>query len=186
MELIIFLGFLLMSLNCDLTRHSGDVLKRNKIFIEAHRGVTEGQKNHNTKEAILNSINNGIESFETDAWLTYDKKVVLLHDGYLGKFSCKNLTRIKIHFGLETCPEIHVNQLMWSELQDCETKEGQYKIPLLEDIMIITKGKIFMNLEIKDDNHEIWEKIKELIEKYEYFDPISICSFNSKFYEYVE
>ena len=31
--------------------------------------------------------------------------------------------------------------------------------------MDITKDKIFMNLEIKDDIDEIWEKIKELIEK---------------------
>ena len=44
-------------------------------------------------------------------------------------------------------------------------REGKYKIPLLKDIMDITKDKIFMNLEIKDDNDEIWEKIKELIEK---------------------
>ena len=35
-------------------------------------------------------------------------------------------------------------------------------------------------------NDEICDKIKELIEKYEYFDQISICSFNSKFYENVE
>jgi len=174
---LIFLGFLIMLFNCDLTRHSDDVLKRKKIFIEAHRGVTEGQPNHNTKEAILNAIDDGIESFETDAWLTSDKKVVLFHDGHLSKYICRDINRIYIN---------HVHNLKWSELQKCETKEGKYKIPLLEDIMNITKGKIFMNLEIKDTEDEIWEKIQELIEEYEYYDQISICSFNSKFYQKVE
>ena len=155
MKSIIFLVFLIVSFDCELTRHSDDVLKRERIFIEAHRGVTNGQNNHNTKEAILNAIDNGVEAFETDAQLTYDKKVILLHDN-----------EIQIDNGIFA----KVNGLTWSFLQETVKIDGKYQIPLLEDIMIITKGKIFMNLEIKDDNDEIWEIIKELIEKYEYFD----------------
>ena len=73
-----------------------------------------------------------------------------------------------------------VCDLTWSELQKCRTIEGNHKIPLLEDVMKETKGKIFMNLEIKDNTDEIWDKIKELIEKYQYYDQISICSFKKK------
>ena len=160
-----------MSFNCELTRHSDDVLKREKIFIEAHRGVSEGQKNHNTKEAILDSIYKGIEAFETDAWLTKDKKVILSHDGYLS---------------IDDDITINFNFLTWSEIQEYQKYLEKNKIPLLEDIMIITKGKIFMNLEIKDKNEEIWEKIQELIEKHEYYEQISICSFEHKYYEKVE
>ena len=166
MKSIIFLGFLIISFNCELTRHSGDVLKRERIFIEAHRGVSEGQKNHNTKEAILDSIHKEIEAFETDVWLTKDKKVILSHDGKIG------FTKF--------------NDITWQELQEKQEILEKDKIPLLEDIMNITKGKIFMNLEIKDENDEIWEKIQELIEKYEYYDQISICSFIHKYYEKVE
>ena len=154
-----------MSFYCELTRHSDDVLKREKIFIEAHRGVTAGQKNHNTKEAFLNAIESGIESFETDAWLTKDNKVVLSHDG-----------DIQIHDDIYT-----IGDLDWSKLHEIESQ-----IPLLEDIMEITKGKIFMNLEIKDKNEKIWEKIKELIEKFEYYDQISISSFEDKYYQEIE
>ena len=64
-------------------------------------------------------------------------------------------------------------------MKDCETKEGKYKMPLLEEIMKITKGKIFMNLEIKDEQDEVWEKIEDLIEKYKYYDQISISSFQT-------
>ena len=58
MKSIVLLGFLILSFNSELTRHSDDVLKRERIFIEAHRGVSNGQKNHNTKEAILNTMEN--------------------------------------------------------------------------------------------------------------------------------
>ena len=72
-------------------------------------------------------------------------------------------------------------------MEECEKNDGGYKIPLLEDIMQITKGKIFMNLEIKQDNKiEIWDKIQELIEKYEFYDQISISSFKHDYYEKVE
>ena len=176
---IFFLGFLIVSFNCQLTRHSDDVLKRERIFIEAHRCVTEGQKNHNSKEAILNAMDNKVEAIETDAWMTLDKKVVLNHDdhfqGYLEGYNINNGGLFQI-----TIPNNN-----WSFLKDCKNIYGK-KIPLLEDIIQITKGKIFMNLEIKDNNEEIWEKIQELIEKYEYYDQISISSFNHNYYEKVE
>ena len=165
MKSILILGFLIISFNCELTRHSDDVLKRERIFIEAHRGVSNGQKNHNTKEAILNSMENKVEAFETDAWLSTDKKVFLFHD-----------KKIK----LEGKEEDKVNSFSWDELKEYKTKEG-YKIPLLEDIMQITKGKIFMNLEIKDDNEEIWDYIQDLIENFKYYDQISICGFNHSY-----
>ena len=175
MKSIIFIGFLIIPFFCELTRHSDDVLKRERIFIEAHRGVTEGQNNHNTKEAILNAIKNNIEAFETDAWLTSDKKVILLHDEFLvKKYKCTDLAISSVY------------KYDWSYLEKCKTREGGYKIPLLEDIMNITKGKIFMNLEIKDDNIEIWDKIEELIEKYEYYDQISISSYKHNYYEHVQ
>ena len=75
-EFIFLFGFLITILNCELTRHSADVLKRDRIFIEGHRGISAGQKNHNTKEAILESINQGVESVEIDV----DDAVVTLQE----------------------------------------------------------------------------------------------------------
>ena len=42
-----------------------------------------------------------------------------------------------------------------------------------------------MNLEIKDDNEEIWDYIQILIGNYEYYSQISICGFNHNYYEKV-
>jgi hypothetical protein len=81
---------------------------------------------------------------------------------------------------------MNINDNNWSVLEKLVPIEGKYKIPLLEDIIKITKGKIFMNLEIKDANHQIWNEIMFLIEKYEYYDQISICSFFHSYYEKVD
>ena len=43
-----------------------------------------------------------------------------------------------------------------------------------------------MNLEIKDNNDAIWEVIQELIEKYEYYNQIAICSFQENYYQKIE
>ena len=178
MNKILFLVFLLFFINCDLTRHSSDVLERKRIYIEGHRGVSDGQKNHNTKEAILNAIKDGVESFETDAWLTKDKRVVLIHDLDKKIYTCKNKDY-----------EDHLNilsqecDLTYAQLQECETIIGKNKIPLLEDVIKETKGKIFMNLELKDNDLDLWKYIQDLIEKYEYYDQISISSFKHKYYD---
>lgn len=42
-----------------------------------------------------------------------------------------------------------------------------------------------MNLEIKGSDYDIWKYIRDLIEKYEYYDQISISSFNYDFYEMI-
>ena len=181
MKLMMLIGFMIISTNCDLTRHSGDVLKRKRIFIEAHRGVSKGQKNHNTKEAILDSINKTVEAIEIDAWLTRDKQVAIFHDLGEDIYDCKNTSINKA-----VTKTSKICDLSWSELEECITKEGGNKIPLLEEVMEITKGKIFMNLEIKDTRDEIWDKIQELIEKYEYYDQISISSFHKDFYQKIE
>ena len=173
MKLIIFFGLLIILLKSKLTRHSDDVLKRQKIYIEAHRGVTNAQKNHNTKEAVLDAISKGIESFETDCWLTKDKKVVLSHDDGI---KVKEKKKKKYVF---------FNESNWKQLKKYmkQKKYKKKKVPLLDDIMKITKNKIFMNLEIKDENDEIWEHIQKLIEKHKYYDQISISSFYFKYYD---
>ena len=68
----------------------------------------------------------------------------MFHDLDKKIYSCKN----KAYEG-------HINKLSqncdltYAQLQECETIIGNNKIPLLEDVIKVTKGKIFMNLELK-------------------------------------
>ncbi len=88
-EIIFLFGFLIITLNCELTRHSTDALKRDWIYIEGYIEISAGQKNHNTKEAILESINQGVELVEIDVWLTTDKKLVVIHGFQHGIYECE-------------------------------------------------------------------------------------------------
>ena len=59
-------------------------------------------------------------------------------------------------------------------------------MPKLEDIIKLTKNKIFMNLEIKDPRVDlVFPYIIKLLKKYNYFDQISISSFNHNYYKKV-
>ncbi len=74
----------------------------------------------------------------------------------------------------------------WDELSKIRTKHGNYSMPRLDEIMKLTKNKIFMNLEIKDWRVDlVFQKIIELIVKYDYFDQIAISSFNHGYYKKV-
>jgi len=114
----------------------------------------------------------GLDSFETDCWLSKDNVLVLVHGGYMGDISGFYNSNYKV-----------VNS-SWDELSKARTKRGNYPLPRLEDIMKLTKNKIFMNLEIKDWRvDQVFPKIIELLEKYDYFDQIAISSFNHRYYQ---
>ena len=48
-------------------------------------------------------------------------------------------------------------------------------MPRLRDMMELTKDKIFMNLEIKDDRYDlVFEHVVSLIEEFDYFEDTNI------------
>ena len=175
-KIIIFLliSLFLITFRNTLKRKSFDEFKPHKVFIEAHRGVNR-QKFENTKESIELAIKYGLDSFETDLWLSKDKVGVLVH----GKSPHGEIK----HFYNRNYKVIYTN---WSQLSTLYTRKGKLKMPKLEDIIKLTKNKIFMNLEIKDPRVDlVFPYIIKLLKKYNYFDQISISSFNHNYYKKV-
>ena len=171
LQSFIFLIIISLSYKFMLKRKAFDEFKPHKVFIEAHRGVNR-EIFENTKESILLSMKYGLDSFETDCWLSKDNVLVLVHGGYIGDYS-----------GFYNSDYMVVNS-SWDELSKARTKRGNYPLPRLEDIMKLTKNKIFMNLEIKDWRvDQVFPKIIELIEKYDYFDQIAISSTYHEYYQ---
>lgn len=145
-----------------------------KVLIEAHRGVSN-EVDENTNEAFKKAIEYGLDSIETDAWLTKDNVVVLVHDG-------KDISKV-----YEVGGNISdVTQLDWNTLKNIHTKQSHYTMPKLDDVMKYTKDKIFLNLEIKDQRvNLIFPYIIKLIEENNYYNQIMISSFNHNYYEKV-
>ena len=169
--IIILLMTIYISFKSTLKRRAFDEYKPHKVFIEAHRGVNH-EAFQNTKEAILLAIKYGLDSFETDTWLSKDNVLVLVHGGYMGDISRYYNRNYKV---------INTN---WKELSILKTKRGNLSMPRLDEIMELTKNKIFMNLEIKDFRYDlVFPQVVKLIEKYDYFSQISISSFHHGYYK---
>ena len=80
-----------------MKRRSFDEFKPHKVFIEAHRGVNR-EKFQNTKESIELAIKYGLDSFETDLWLSNDNVGVLAQGyGYGDIRSVYNISSEVIH-----------------------------------------------------------------------------------------
>ena len=169
---ILFIIIIIASINATrIVRHPQDVFSSHKTFVESHRGVNR-EIFQNTLPAIERAIQYGIESFETDVWLTKDNVTVILHGGNKGNLSeyydCEGL----------------VTELTWEELSTCRTVEDSLPMPKLEEVMELTKDKIFMNLEIKDPRCDIvFDYVVSLIERYDFFDQIAISSFHHDYYD---
>ena len=135
-----------------LKRRAFDEFKPHKVFIEAHRGVNR-LKFQNTKESIELAIKYGIDTVETDLWLSKDNVGVLSHVGRSNEF-----------YQYYKNANFSIFNTNWTELSKLRT--------------------IFIDLEIKDPRVDIvFPYITNLIEKYDYFNQISLSSFNHNYYK---
>lgn len=172
-KLILFLiSFIIIIISTKfvLKRKAFDEFKSHKVFIEAHQGFNP-EIFQNSKKSIILAMKYGLDSFETDVWLSKDKVLVLVHAGYMGNISLLYNANYNI---------INTN---WNELSTVRTRKGSFPFPRLDEVMKLTKNKIFMNLEVKDPRCDlVFPEIIKLIVKYNYFEQISISSFNHKYY----
>ena len=171
---LIFIITFISSINSErIVRHPHDVFSPHPAFVESHRGVNR-EIFQNTIPAVERAIQYGVESFETDVWLTKDNIPVILHGGSKG-----DLRGYYDHPGL-------VTELTWAELSTYRTVQDSLPMPRLRDMMEITKDKIFMNLEIKDPRYDlVFEQVVSLIEEFDYFDQVAISSFHHGYYDKV-
>lgn len=112
----------------------------NKILVCAHR-ASHANAPENSLKAIQHSIDNKIAFVEVDIRQTKDGKFVLMHDETIdhttngnGKVKDKTLEELK-KLNLEH------NGILTSE-----------KIPTLEEVLELSRGKIYLDLDVKVEN----------------------------------
>jgi len=134
--------------------------------ILGHRG-SPFEAPENTISSVKKAIAAGVDAVEIDVHQTKDNHIVVIHDdkvdrttngkGYVKEFTLNNLQQLKIKYN------------------DKNTDE---KIPLLQEIIDLTKNKIKLTIEIKEKNIE--NNIVEIIEKNNIVDNIYVISFFHK------
>ena len=152
-----------------------NILANNQTIIESHRGINR-EIFENTLEAFYRAINYGIESLETDVWLSKDNVLVIYH-GFGDKGDLEPLYNERGNITDKT----------WKELSSYRTKYDDLKMPKLKDVLILAKNRIFLNLEIKDPRADlVWPRLIKLIEKYDFFDQIILSSFFFEYYDKIK
>jgi glycerophosphoryl diester phosphodiesterase len=176
---LIFILFLIIKLPHNIIPKKlisiSDIYSNKKTIIESHRGINR-EIFENTLEAFWRALNYGIESLETDVWLSKDNVLVIYH-GFGDKGDLEPLYNERGNITDKT----------WKELSSYRTKYDDLKMPKLKDVLILAKNRIFLNLEIKDPRADlVWPRLIKLIEKYDFFDQIALSSFHHEYYPKIE
>ena len=141
--------------------------------ITAHRGSSSGAP-ENTMAALEKAVEEMADRAEIDVQETADGVIVLCHDTSLKRVAGVN--KKVSDLTLEQIKKLDVGSWFSSEYQ------GE-QIPTLEEVMEYAKGKIDLNIEIKNlgNSSELPEKVIELVEKHEMQEQCVITSTN-RFY----
>lgn len=124
-----------------------------KIMVCAHR-ANAISKPENSLSAIQTSMTNNIEMIEIDIRETKDGELILMHDATLQR---------------TTNGSGNVSSFTLQELKQFNLKQSNgtltlEKIPTLKEVFELTRGKIYINLDI--DNKAPFTKIYDLAKQY--------------------
>lgn len=140
----------------------------NPVEVTAHRGYSAAYP-ENTIPAFKGAIQVGADWAELDVQQTADGEVIVMHDS--------NLKRTT---GLDK----EVWQVTWDEIKDLDNgswfdkKYQTVRIPTLEEVLKVCRGKIHLNIEIKPSGHDkdLEEQAAKLLKKYHMRDTCVVSS----------
>ena len=132
--------------------------KKFEVMLIAHRGARY-EALENTLQAFELAVDAGAEMIEFDIHKTIDDHVVVIHDTTTERVSDVNI-------------DIHTSTL--EQVREVKL-EGNLQIPTLDEVFSQLKGKIYFQIEIKQNG--IAPFVMDLIEKYNVHDQCVISSF---------
>lgn len=147
-----------------------EYVAKNRRFIAAHRGAS-GIAPENTLEAFRQAIACGAKVVEADVQITKDNIPIVFHDDELGRtVSGTGLIREYTYDDLK-----NLSAGIWFNKEF----EGE-KIPLLDELIELIKGRAFLGLEIKP-NLETLKTAKiilKTLEKHDFISSSALASFD--------
>lgn len=150
----------------------------NEIQITAHRGSSK-EAPENTMAAIAKAVDDMADFVEIDVQETADGVVVLGHDGSLKRVS--GMDRTIRSYTFADLKDLDVGKWFSSDY------EGE-QIPALEEVMEYCKGRINMNIEIKNlgRDSDLPEKVTELIKEKQMKEQCVVTSTRSSYLDRIK
>ncbi len=127
----------------------------NKQYIIAHRGASALVPFDNTIEAFEKAIEIGCQMMEFDVRMTKDRIMVSFHDACIEKGK-------------------PINSLTYKKLNELARLKG-FQVPTLEEILKLSKNKIFLDIELKETGYE--QPLIDLVLQYLHYDQFVMKSF---------
>ncbi len=142
------------------------LLDRNEdyVYVVSHRGDWHNYP-ENSLDAISSIIEMGGDVVEIDIQRTKDGVLVLMHDTSVDRTTD----------GEGEVSDFTYAQIQKLHLRDCEGNVTDHKIPTLEEALLLSKGKVMLNLDKAD---RFFEEVAVLLEKTETFDLVILKSYN--------
>ena len=150
-------------------------MKRERLMIQAHRifGCEEIQ---NSIKAIKRAANSMVDSIETDAWLSKDNEVIIIHgDSDLGKCSLRARDDSSAAF-----EDKFIKQMTRDEIDKMTYKklDGE-RIPILKDLLDAFKStNKTLNIEIKEMDPIIIKNVIDQFQTHGMLDQLFLSSFH--------
>ncbi|MBV8327304.1 glycerophosphodiester phosphodiesterase family protein [Chryseobacterium sp.] len=144
-----------------------------KIMVIAHRGGWR-EAPENSVAAMKKAIEQGVNMVEIDLAMTKDSVLVLMHDQTIDRTTT----------GKGKPSDYSLEELKKFRLRDGLGVSTQMKIPTLEEILDITQGKIFINLDKAFDYfNEVYPILKKrnLLDQILFKGPATYDEFNKKY-----
>ncbi len=152
------------------------------LKVMAHRGYGYGVP-ENSISSIKKSIKEKIDYVEIDVQKTKDGKYILNHD--------KNFTRVA--FGKPKEASERVGNLTYSQIRTFDIgsnfgpKYAGEKVPTIEDILDLCKGKIKINLELKEKvDSKMMDDLIKMVKERNMQNQVIFTSLDIKNVEYIE
>ena len=151
------------------------------VMVVAHRGFS-GAPPENTLAAFRKAIEVGSDMIELDIQLSKDGKIVVIHDETLER---------------TTNGRGRVADLTFRELRDLDAGswfDAQFsgeKIPTLQEVLELAKGKALVNIEIKNPSHgkypiaDLAAKVLRMVRDERMLTRVIFSSFNPASLEYI-
>lgn len=147
-------------------------MRRRFLKVEGHRGAITNA-HENTLEAFLEAERLKIDGIEFDLWLTKDRVPVISHGktkGGLEVLLSKTTNKLEYVF---------LPYTTYENLKNYVYPTNQTSICTLEDVLISLKDShLYLNLELKDHNHDLIEEILNIIQAIKPSVKITFSSFN--------
>jgi len=136
---VILIPLLILCFSCAQVQEKQEGVSKSKVLVASHRGDWRNYAD-NSVEGIESCIRMGVDIVEIDVSKTKDGQLILMHDN-----TVERTTNGK---GL-------VSDLTLAEIKELSLRNGlgrpsEFKVPTLEEAMLVAKGRIIVNLDKAD------------------------------------